>query len=116
MSDKLGNRLGRERRVDHYDERCAGDACDRCNVLNEVETQLFKEARIDRIGRCGLKECVTVRDCADDRVGRYVGASSWLVLDDEWLTEPLRKPLSDQARNDIGRATRRNAYDDPHGP
>jgi hypothetical protein len=26
------------------------------------------------------------------------------VLDDEWLAEPLRQPLSDQARKEIARA------------
>jgi hypothetical protein len=41
------------------------------------------------------------RLCAD------IAAGTGPVLDDELLTEPLRQPLADQARRDVGRAGRR---------
>ena len=47
---------------------------------------------------------------------RDIAAGARPVLDDEWLTEPLRQPLSDQARDDVGRAAGGKADDDAHRP
>ena len=41
-----------------------------------------------------------------DRLGTDVAAGARPVVDDEWLTEPLRQPLADQARDDVGPARR----------
>jgi hypothetical protein len=41
-----------------------------------------------------------------NRFGGDIGSAAWPVLDDERLTKPFGKPLSDQARLDVWRATR----------
>jgi hypothetical protein len=45
-----------------------------------------------------------------------IGAGTGTVLDDEWLAEPLRQPLCDQAREDVGRPASGKAIDDAHRP
>ena len=39
-SNEFGDCLGRKGRIDHHDVGRTSDACDGCDVLNEVETQL----------------------------------------------------------------------------
>src|SRR6516164_1064445 len=51
-----------------------------------------------------------------DRLGADVARSARPVLDDEWLAEALGQPLTDQAREDVGRAAGRKADDDAHRP
>jgi hypothetical protein len=50
------------------------------------------------------------------RFSADIAARAWPILDDEWLTEPLRRPLADQARDNIGPAAGRIADDDAHRP
>jgi hypothetical protein len=38
------------------------------------------------------------------------------VVDDEWLVESFRQPLSYQARRDVGGATGCKSYNDAHRP
>src|SRR5262249_55276847 len=94
ISNEFGNRRRRERWIDRDNVGCESDARDWRNVLDEIEIKFFKQARVDRMGGCGLKEGVAVRDGSNDGFGRDIGPSPWPVLDDEWLTEPLRQPLS----------------------
>src|SRR5262245_6029615 len=53
---------------------------------------------------------------AHDRLGGDVGARAWPVFDDEWLTEPLREPLTHQACENVDPAARSEADDHPHRP
>jgi hypothetical protein len=53
---------------------------------------------------------------AHDRFGADIGASARPVLDDEWLTEPLRQPSTDQASDDVGSTAGSKADDDAHRP
>ena len=46
---------------------------------------------------------------------RFIATSAQLVLDDEWLAEPLRQPLTHQASENVGVAAGREADDNPHG-
>jgi hypothetical protein len=48
--------------------------------------------------------------------GRGVAAGATHVLDDELLAETVGKLLCDEARDDVGRAAGRKAYDDAHLP
>src|SRR5215831_1193549 len=41
IGDELGDRLDRKRWIDLHDERFARDPCDRHDVTNEIETELF---------------------------------------------------------------------------
>ena len=46
---------------------------------------------------------MAVAALAYDRLGADIAASSRPVLDDEGLAQPLRQPLTHQARQDVGR-------------
>ena len=86
---------------------CANDARDRRDVADEIEIELVVERRVDRVRRSDKEERVAVRRRPHDRLGADIGAGARPVLDDEWLAEPLRQPLADQARDDVGPAARR---------
>ena len=107
IGDELGTRLGRKRRIDHHDERRTGDACDRRDVADEIEIEIVVERRIDGVRRRGHKKRVAVRRRPHDRLGGEICAGARPVLDDELLAEPLRQPLADQAREDVGQAAGR---------
>src|SRR5262252_1228761 len=59
---------------------------------------------------------MAVRRCAHDGFYGDVGTGPRPVLDKELLAESLRKPLRYQARDEVGRATGRNADDNAHRP
>ena len=82
----------------------AADARDRRDVADEIEIELVVERRVDRVRRSDQEERVAVRRRAHDRLGADIAAGARPVLDDELLAEPLRQPLTDQARDDVGRA------------
>ena len=50
-----------------------------------------------------------------DCLGGDIAAGARTVLDNEWLAEPLRQPLADQARNDVGDAASGKADDQRTG-
>ena len=52
----------------------------------------------------------------DYRLGGDMAGCARPVLDDEWLAEPLRQPLTDEASGDVGSATGGKADDDVHRP
>ena len=74
------------------------DARDRRDVADEIEVELFIERRVDCIRRADQEQRIAVRGRAHDRLGGDIAASARPVLDDERLAEPLRQPLTDQAR------------------
>ena len=82
----------------------ADDARDRRDVADEIEIELVVERRVDRVGRTDQEERIAVRRRTHDRLGGDIAAGARPVLDDELLAEPLRQPLTDQARDDVGRA------------
>src|SRR5262249_617551 len=51
VDDELGNRLGRNRRVNHQDGGTSEDARDRRNVADEIEIELVVERRVGRVHR-----------------------------------------------------------------
>src|SRR5207244_328799 len=62
------------------------------------------------------KKCVPVTRCTHYGLGADVVATTRPVLNDELLTEPLGKPLSDQAGEDVARATCGSSDDHAHRP
>ena len=56
-----------------------------------------------RVHRSDKEECVAVRRRVHDRLGTDVAAGARPVVDDELLAESLRQPLTDQARENVGR-------------
>ena len=92
------------------------DARDRRDVADEIEIELVVERRVDRVRERRQEERVAVGRRTHDRLGANIVAGARPVLDDEWLAEPLRQPLSHQAREDVGRAAGGKADDDAHRP
>jgi hypothetical protein len=92
------------------------DARDRPDVADQIEIEFVIECRVDRVCRADQEECVTVGGSARDRLHTDIAASTPPVLDDEWLAQPLRQPLSHQACRYVGRAARRIADDDAYRP
>src|SRR5262249_55276381 len=52
----------------------------------------------------------------DDRFGTDIGSRTRSIVDDEFLAESLRQPLTYQTRDDFARAARCKTNDDAHGP
>ena len=57
---------------------------------------------------------VRLRSCDD--FGADIARGARPILNDEWLTKPIHQPLTDQARDDVRRATGRNGHDQSHRP
>ena len=85
VSDELQKGLGRERCRDHDDERSLGNARDRRDIAQEIETKIRIERRVDRIGRDWHQDCVAVRRRVHDVLGSDITAEAGLVFDHELL-------------------------------
>src|SRR5262249_33638055 len=117
IGNKLRNGLGGNRWMHHHDVGHAEDACDGHDVAEEIVIELaFEERRIDRARRGDQQERITVRGRTHDRLGPNRGGRARPVLDHKWLSEALGKPLSHQARGDVGRAGGRERHDHAHPP
>ena len=101
VGDKFGNRLRRKRSTYRHDVGKSRDAGNRRDVADEIETEFFVERRIDCVHCTAQQESVTVGGCANDRFGSQIAARARPVLDNDWLVELVRQPLTDQARNDV---------------
>src|SRR5215510_11407586 len=66
----------------------AHDACDRRDVADDIEIELFIQRRVDRVRRGHQEKCVAVRWGTHDRFGADIGAATWAVFYDELLAEP----------------------------
>ena len=60
VDDELGDRLGRNGRVDRENRRRLTDAGDRQHVANKVEVEFFVEGGVDRVREIGDEQCVAV--------------------------------------------------------
>ena len=109
VGDELGNRLAGTDGFTTMTLGIAHDARDRRDVADEIEIELVVERRVDRVRRNDQEKRVAVRRRTHDRLGGDIAAGAGPVLDDEWLAEPLRQPLTHQARDDVGRAARRQS-------
>ena len=116
VGDELGNGLGRNRWIHHHDTGLAADARDRRDVAKEIVIELIVERRVDYVWCTDEEERVAVGGRAHDGFGGDIAGGARPVLDDEWLAEPLRQPLADQAREDVIRATGGKADDYAHRP
>src|SRR5262245_20123111 len=102
--------------MDHRHVRNADDAGDRRDVADEVEIEFVVEGRIDQICPRDKEERVAVRRRAHDRFGADIAATAWPVIDHEWLAEPFRQPLTDEARENVLRAAGGYGDDQAHRP
>src|SRR6516225_11817923 len=90
IGDELGDRRGWNRWIDH-DLGKADDACDRCDVADEIEIELVVERRVDRTGYRAQQKRIAIRSCTDDRLSADVGAATRPGVDEELLAETLRQ-------------------------
>ncbi len=116
IGDELGNRLGRNRRVHHHDVGTSEDARDRRDVADKIEIELVVKRRVGRVDNTAQEERVSVGRRTYDRLGADIAAATRPVVDHKLLAEPLRQPLTHQARRDVARAARRDWHDQPHRP
>ena len=100
----------------HDDVGIAADARDRRDVADQVEIELVVDRGVDRIHRSGHQQRISVWGRVHDRLGGDIAGRARPILDDKLLTEPLRQPLTHQAREDVGRAPGGKADDDAHRP
>ena len=111
IGDQLGDGFDRQRRIDDHHVGEADEARDRLDLAQKFEIELFVEAGIGGVGRRRQQQRVAVGRCADERLGRDIGAAARAALNDELLVEPLRQPLPEQSRRHVGRAARQMADD-----
>ena len=82
----------------------------------KLSIELVVEGRVDGIRWGDREKRIAVRRCPHDRFGSDIAASARAVFDDEWLPEPLRKPLTDQACEHVIRGAGGKRNDDAHRP
>jgi hypothetical protein len=111
-----GDGFGRERRIDQQDKGIVVDAGDRDDVARDVDGTLLIERHVDGMRAGDLEERVAVGGRARDRLQREIAAGAGPVVDDHRLAEPLRHCLTDEPRDDVGRAAGGNEHDDGYRP
>src|SRR4029453_5250911 len=82
VGNELRDRLGRDRWVDHHDDRGTNNARDWGDVADE---ELVLECRVDRVEASDHEQRIAVRGRAYDGFGADVAAAARPVLDHEWL-------------------------------
>src|SRR5215468_6536210 len=101
MGDELRNRLGLYGWIHHQDTRRARDARDRRYIADEVEIEIVVKRGVDRVCWSYHQQRMAVGRRAHHGLGCDVGAGPWPVFYDKWLAEPLREPLTHQARENV---------------
>src|SRR5215472_16369695 len=94
--------------------RVASNARDRRDVEDEIEIELVVEGGVDRVHSNASEKRIAVGGRTYNGLGGDIAGSSWSVLDDELLAEPLRQPLSYQACHDVGATSGRKSDNDAH--
>src|SRR5205823_2313463 len=92
------------------------NARDRCDVLEKIKVELLVQRLVDHSKGADQEKRVSVGWRSRDRLCGNIAASTRSVLDNKRLTEPLRKPLTREACEDIGHAAGGKADDNPHRP
>jgi hypothetical protein len=89
----------------------ARDTCDRRYIPNEIEGQRLVECCVDCVRSIDQEERIAVRRGSDGCLGADVATGARPILDDEGLAKSFRHPLSDQAREEVVRASGRATND-----
>src|SRR5215510_12065352 len=111
IGDEFGHGLDGNRWIYLHDIAEPSDARDWYDVAQEIVVELFIERCVNRIRRRDQKQRVAIGGRPHHHLRADIAASSRPVLDNELLTEALRKPLAYQTSDDVGQATRRIADD-----
>jgi hypothetical protein len=90
IGDELRDRSGRNRRIHlHYQGR-TDDSCNRRDVADEIEAELFVGRRVGEVGGTGQEDRVAVGRRSYDRLGADIAGGARPVVDQEILSHPLR--------------------------
>src|SRR5262249_23048575 len=96
ISDEFMNRPGWKRRRHDENAHPLGEAGNWRDIADVIETEIVIEGRIPAIIRAGKEQRVPVRCRSHDCFRGNTAAGTSSVLNDERLTQMLRKPLSKQ--------------------
>ena len=80
----------------------------------KLKTELVVKHVGDPVSGNHHKQRMAVGGRTDDCLGGDLPLGTRSVLDDEWLAETLRQPLTNQAREDVGRTAGRKADHDTY--
>src|SRR5262249_13935406 len=97
-------------------KRAIAYARDRRSVLDEIEIELIVKHVGDPVSGNDQKQRMAVGGRTRHYLGGDLPLRARSILDDEWLAETLRQPLTNQAREDVGWTAGRKADHDPHRP
>ena len=109
------NGLRRDRWVHHHDVGHPDNTGDRCDVADEIEIEIVVESCADRVRGIDQEESISVPRRAHDGLGGDIAGRARTVLNDEWLSEPFRQPLTHEACDDVAHTAGGIAHDDAHG-
>ena len=80
-------------------------AGNRLDVAHDIDRAFFIERHVDGMRRSDLQKRISIRWRARGRLQGEIAAGTRPIVDDHRLPEPLRQRLTDEARDDVGRAT-----------
>src|SRR5215467_11536293 len=96
--------------------RVASNARDRRDVEDEIEIELVVEGGVDRVHSNASEKRIAVGGCTYNGLSANIAAATRSVLNDEWLAQALRQPLTHQACEDVGWAASGKGDDHAHRP
>src|SRR5262245_16579930 len=108
--------MDRCRCIDLHNKGSVAYACDRRSVLDEIEIELIVKHVGDPVSGNDQKQRMAVGGRTRHYLGGDLPLRARSILDDEWLAETLRQPLTNQAREDVGWTAGREADDDADRP
>jgi hypothetical protein len=116
VGNELGNRIGRNRWMNHHNAGSSHEARNRSDVADKIEIQLIVKCHVDRVRHTEQQERIAIWRRAHDGLGADVAAAARPVLDDERLAKSLRELLTDQSCHDVECAAGCEADDQAHRP
>jgi hypothetical protein len=93
-----------------------GNGRDWCDIADEVEVELVVECRIDGGFRAEQVKRIAVGGGTRDGLSADVAAGTRPILDDKLLAEAFGKPWTNQAHDDLTRATGGKTHNDADRP
>ena len=112
QGDEFSQRSGLDPRIKHQQIGGRRHHCDRLEILERIIFEIGIRARRNHVRAGGAHgQGVTVRVGACGDLGAQRAAGTTTIVDDDLLTKTLAKLLPNDARDDVGGATRRKRHD-----
>src|SRR5262249_37435637 len=83
-------------------------------IADEIEIELVVKRCVDRARRAEEAQRIAIGSRAHDRLGADIATCTRAIFNDELLTQPLRQPLPDEPRSNVGRAGWSERHDQVH--